>query len=323
LLIYLKEKINSMRCKRCLFVCSTTMSGKLGGLDDGSSKLLMRNSTRRQVIYSSMKTSFTVLTTDQLGERIEWLLPASPGLRVHQLLVASNELTLLMVSTHSEACCPLCGQSTARVHSRYTRTLQDLPWGKFQVRLRVQVHRFFCPNPTCPRKIFSEPLAELAERYARRTNQLREALLALGWALGGEAAARQCTAHAMPISGATLLSLLRRWGAATHPTPRVLGVDDWSFQAHHAGTLLVDLERHQPIEVLLGSDEQVLADWLLAHPGVDVISRDRGASYLRGANKGAPQAQQVLDRWHVLKNLGEVLAEDSGSAGRCFAPSGL
>jgi hypothetical protein len=91
-----------------------------------------------------------------------------------------------------------------------------------------------------------------------------------------------------------------------------LGVDDWSFQARHAGTLLVDLERHQPIEVLLGSDEQVLADWLLAHPGVDVISRDRGASYLRGARKGAPQAQQVLDRWHVLKNVGEVLQKILG-----------
>jgi len=190
--------------------------------------------------------------------------------------------------------------------------LQDLPWGKFQVRLRVQVHRFFCENPTCPRKIFSEPLAELAERYACRSNQLREALLALGWALGGEAGARQCVAYAMPICGATLLSLLRRWGAVTRPTPRVLGVDDWSFQARHAGTLLVDLERHQPIEVLLGSDEQVLASWLLAHPGVDVISRDRGASYLRGASKGTPQAQQVLDRWHVLKNLGEVLQKILG-----------
>src|SRR5712691_13415765 len=114
---------------------------------------------------------------------------------------------------------------------------------------------------------------------------------------------------AMPLRGATLLSLLRRWGAASRPTPRILGVDDWSFQARTTGTLLVDLERHRPVEVLLGSDEQVLADWLLAHPGVEVISRDRGASYLKGANKGAPQAQQVLDRWHLLKNLGEVLQQ--------------
>src|SRR5437660_118340 len=59
--------------------------------------------------------------------------------------------------------------------------------------------------------------------------------------------------------------------------------------------------------MLLGSDEKVLSDWLLAHPGVEIICRDRGSSYLKGASIGAPQAKQVLDRWHVLKNMGEVL----------------
>jgi transposase len=159
----------------------------------------------------------------------------------------------------------------------------------------------------CPRKIFTEPLADLAERYARRTNRLRDVLLSIGWALGGEAGARQCTANGMPTSAATMLRLLRRSGTMVMKTPRVLGVDDWSFQARSAGTLLVDLEQHRPVEVLLGSDEKVFSDWLLAHPGVEVIVRDRGASYLKGATKGAPQAQQVLDRWHLLKNMGEVL----------------
>jgi transposase len=176
-----------------------------------------------------------------------------------------------------------------------------------RVHLHLQVRRFFCQNPACSRKIFTEPLPGLAERSARRTTRLRNALLALGWALGGQAGARQCAAHAMPVSGTTLLSLLRHYGPVARSTPRVLGVDDWSFQAHASGTLLVDLERHQPVEILLGSDEQVLADWLLAHPGVEVIVRDRGGSYLKGASKGAPQAQQVLDRWHLLKNLGEVI----------------
>ena len=254
-----------------------------------------------------MKTSSILLSTDPLEELIERLIPASLGLRVHQLAIASDELTLLLASSQSQARCPVCGQASAGVHSRYTRSLQDLPWGPLRLRLRVQVHRFFCQNPACLRRIFTEPLPEFAEPYARRTNRLREALLALGWALGGEAGARQCAAHAMPICAATMLNLLRRCGAPPCPTPRVLGVDDWSFQAHSAGTLLVDLERHQPVEVLLGSDEQVLASWLTTHPGVEVISRDRGASYLKGATKGAPQAKQVLDRWHLLKNVGEVL----------------
>src|SRR5713101_3143601 len=189
----------------------------------------------------------------------------------------------------------------------FSLRLQELPWGPLRVQLRIRVHRFFCQNPSCPRKIFSEPLSGFAQRSARRTTRLREALLVTGWALGGQAGARHCVAHAMPISGTTLLSLLRRWGSVAKRTPRVLGVDDWSFQARSSGTLLVDLEQHCPVEVLLGSDEHVLTDWLLAHPGVEVIVRDRGARYLKGAIKGAPQAQQVVDRWHLLKNLGEVI----------------
>jgi len=118
-----------------------------------------------------------------------------------------------------------------------------------------------------------------------------------------------------------LLSLLRRQGVTAAPTPRVLGVDDWSFRAHQAGTLLVDLEQHRPIDVLLGSDEKVFAAWLAQHPGVEVISRDRGASYLKGAAKGAPQAKQVLDRWHVLKNLGGSDPENVGATNR-RTPSG-
>jgi transposase len=268
-----------------------------------------------------MNTALILYSTNQLDELIERLIPASQGLRVHQLTMASGELTLLMASSRSEACCPLCGQPTTRVHSHYTRTLQDLPWSALRGRLCIQVHRFFCQNPTCPRKIFTEPLADLAERYARRTKRLREALLAIGWALGGEAGARQCEAHAMPISGTTLVSLLRRWGPVSKPTPRVLGVDDWSFQARSAGTLLVDLERHRPIEVLFGSDEQVLSDWLLAHPGVDVIVRDRGVSYLKGARHRSTPGPTGVGSVASLEKSGRSDPENAGAADR-RAPSG-
>lgn len=254
-----------------------------------------------------MKASFLLFATNHLEELVKRLMPACLPLRLQELAVTAEDMALVLVSSQSAACCPLCAEPSSRVHSHYTRTLQDLPWGPLRVQLHLQVRRFFCQNPACSRKIFVEALTGLAERSARRTTRLRDALLVIGWALGGQAGARQCAAHAMPVCGTTLLSLLRRWGPVVRSTPRVLGVDDWSFQAHSAGTLLVDLERHQPVEVLLGSDEQVLSDWLLAHPGVEVIVRDRGVSYLKGATKGAPQAQQVLDRWHLLKNLGEVI----------------
>src|SRR6266566_3781657 len=230
-----------------------------------------------------MKTSSRLFSTDHLEELVKRLLPVCFSWRLQELVVTAQEVTLVLVSGQSAACCPLCEEPSARVHSHYTRTLQDLPWGPLRVLLRIRVHRFFCQNPSCPRKIFSEPLSGFAECSARRTTRLREALLVTGWALGGQAGARHCAAHAMPISGTTLLSILRRWGSVAKRTPRVLGVDARSFQARSSGRLL------------------------LARLGVEVVVRDRGVSYLKGAIKGAPQAQEVLDRWHLLKNLGEVI----------------
>lgn len=254
-----------------------------------------------------MKPVLILSAKDQIEQLLKPLIPAPEKLKLQQVRLTSEELTLVVVSTQSVVHCPVCGQGARRVHSTYRRTLQDLPWGPFRVQLQVRVHRFFCQNPDCLRKIFTERLPELMEPSARRTPRLRDALRAIGWALGGRAGARQCRAHAMPVCATTLLAVLRREESATVPTPRVLGVDDWSFRARQTGTLLVDLERHQPVDVLLGSDEEVFASWLCDHPGVEIISRDRGVSYLKGATKGAPNAKQVLDRWHLCKNLEEVL----------------
>jgi transposase len=255
-----------------------------------------------------MKTQQTLSSTDALEELIKRLLPEQANLQVDQLVFNPGELILLVTSTQLEGQCPMCEKATRRIHSRYWRTLEDLPWGASRLQLRVHLRRFFCTTPSCPRKIFTERLGPKASPSARRTSRLRDALLALGWAVGGEEGARQGMVHHMPIGASTLLSLMRRHGESASPTPRVLGVDDWSFQRDHpTGTILVDLEQHRPVDLLLGSDEQVLSDWLRSHRGVQIISRDRGAGYRKAIKRAAPQVKQVLDRWPVLKNLGEVI----------------
>ncbi|SRR5258708_1252941 len=248
-----------------------------------------------------MKTSSSLLLRDLLESFVKGLFAEDACLQVMHLEMTSEDVTLVVTSTQPEGCCPLCGEPTSRVHSCYERMLQDLPLSGRRVRLHLHVRRFFCANPSCPRRIFAERLPALTETFARRTNRLRDALLEIGWALGGEAGARLCRKQAMPVCAATLLAQLRRAGIDAFPTPRVLGVDDWGFQQRHpTGTILVDLEQHRSVDLLLGSDEEVLTQWLDRHTGVEVICRDRGAGYRKAATKGAPHAQQVLDRWHLL-----------------------
>ena len=89
---------------------------------------------------------------------------------------------------------------------------------------------------------------------------------------------------------------------------RVLGVDDWALRkGQRYGTILCDLERRRPVDLLPERSAEALKRWLRNHPEVQIISRDRGDDYIKGASEGAPYAVQVADRWHLLRNLQETL----------------
>jgi transposase len=183
-----------------------------------------------------------------------------------------------------------------------------VPWGAYAVRLQVRVRKFFCDNPACPRQIFTERLPTVAAPWARRTLRLAQHLSALGLALGGQAGARLAARFQWRTDPDTLLRLRRVAPTPDVSAPQVLGVDEWAWRrGQRYGTILVNLEDHRVLALLPERSAERVAAWLAQHPTVLVICRDRSALYAEGIRRGAPHAVQVVDRFHLVKNLREAV----------------
>lgn len=234
--------------------------------------------------------------------------PLPEGLRITEVCHQESGLLISVLSERLSASCPLCHQESTSVHSRYLRRLRDVPCTGQSVSLHLRVHKFFCRNPECQRKIFTERLPTFVGPWAQMTVRLIALLQAVGLATSGSLGSRLAARLGIETSWMTILRRIM-----TLPTPAsravtALGIDDFSFKRGRTfGTILVDLSSHQVIDLLPERTVESAVTWIQNHPELEYVSRDRGNDYAQAAREGAPQARAVADRFHVYKNLVEAI----------------
>src|SRR5712691_8635382 len=236
------------------------------------------------------------------------LLPPQAPLHIETMSLTEHGITLDVAVTTSQARCPTCTQPSTHMHSHYRRTLADLPWATTPVQLHLRVRRFWCATPHCARRTFTERVPQVAACSARVTTRLTAMQTSTGLALGGAAGARHLARQGMPGSRNTLLRRVRSLPTPAASRPCAIGIDDWAKRKGHTyGTIVVDLDRRCPVDLLEDRTAETVAAWLRAYPEVPGVARDRAEAYAAGVTQGAEDAVQGADRWHLVKNLREAV----------------
>ena len=240
------------------------------------------------------------------------LLSILPAVPTQDVTITDDGHQFFLTLWIAAACapCPHCGQVSSRIHSTYARHVQDLPWSEAAVSVELVVPKWWCDNPACPQRIFCMRLTPWVSAYGRRSVRLTEWIADWAWTTSAEEMAATAARHGVTLSASTVLRIVGTQPDPTFSPPRVVGIDDWALtKGHRYATVIVDLEQHCILDILPDRTAETVAAWLRDHPSIEVVSRDRAVGYAHAAREGAPQAEQIADRWHLLKNLGESVAD--------------
>lgn len=174
--------------------------------------------------------------------------------------------------------------------------------------LKLLVRKWICRESSCSQRIFAERFPGLVERYARMTDRLSKVLQSVGITTNGADAARILSSLGMPTTAKTIIRRVLQLPLPGEGSIHKVGIDEWAWKkGHRYGTILVDLEQRRIVQLLEDRSVETSKAWLRRHPEIEIISRDRGKLFREAATDGAPQAKQVVDRFHLQKNFAEAL----------------
>lgn len=221
-----------------------------------------------------------------------------------------GDLVLYACSAESYGVCPYCQSISVKVHSRYTRRLQDLPAFGQNVSISFQARKFFCPNKECKYKTFAEQPGNEVFRYRRKTRRCEVLVCRQGLHLSSITASSMLMKMGIRISKSTVLRDLHRLRVPHCENIRKIGVDDWAFRKGiDYGTIIIDMARGTPVDLLGTRSEEDFSNWLENHRDVWLVSRDRSTEYSHAIASCGRPVTEVADRFHLVKNMGKCVTD--------------
>jgi transposase len=200
------------------------------------------------------------------------VLSLPEGMLVEQIQITENGLVIAVVATHPTSCCPLCSEMSSSIQSHYRRVLRDVPCAGRRVQLLLTVRKFYCRNPLCQRKVFTERLPTFVEPWARTTIRFCQQLTSIGLATCGKGGARLASRLGIQTSHQTILRRFLDLPNVSTGSILFLGIDDFAFRrGYRFGTILANLESHKVVDLLPGREAETSAAWMGQQPDLMVV----------------------------------------------------
>ncbi|WP_317042926.1 ISL3 family transposase [Arcticibacter eurypsychrophilus] len=232
-------------------------------------------------------------------------------IKIYRSEIQDTTIRLFAKKAGTRSKCPSCMKSSGSVRSSYVRALADLPLAANEVLVMLEVRRFACNNPACEKRIFSERCNNLTEPYSRRTIRASEYLKKFLIEISSNKGAYFSKIMNIPVSNNTCLRMVKSMRMPTNDKLNCIGIDDWAKRKGiNYGTIIVNADTGRPIDLLDSRDSNDVVEWLSNHKEIKYVTRDRSTAYASAIKKAIPEAKQIADRFHLVKNLSDAVQEE-------------
>lgn len=232
----------------------------------------------------------------------------SSDLSIEDVGYEGNTIVLYAKGSKRSAVCPYCGGESHHVHSRYTRTINDLSILGKKVVLILESRKFFCKNADCPPKTFAEQPGNEVFRYRRRTRRLELTVIRNGLMMSSRTISKLLSYCGVDLSSSTILRCLHRLCPPDNKEIEQVGVDDWAWRKGVSyGSIVIDLLNKYPVDLLGDREAKSFLEWMEEHPCVNVVSRDRATGYSSAIASTGRHVVEVADKFHLIKNIHECM----------------